>query len=247
MRKYYIFITALFLLGSNSVYSQTDRPDRVQIGIIAGPTIDWAVPNTRSYSSGGVRLGGVYGLNLDINIVPTYSNYYFSTGVNARHISFGLDYKDNYLYENVDVYPYQIDTFHNASVKSTFHNVYVSIPTAVKLKTNSFGNFVFWGLVGLEHGIAVSSKSNDEITLEDGGTKKQDKVNHYKHTAVFKESLYVVLGAEYIIQDKTKILLGLGYDYGFNNIFRKKYQNSLTLESINAHTHRIEIQVGVTF
>lgn len=246
MRKYYIFITVLFLIASNLVYSQADRPDRIGIGIIAGPTIDWAVPNTRSYSSGGAKLGGVYGLNLDINIVPTYSNYYFSTGVNARHIRFGLNYKDNYLYENPDN-NYQEEVFNNASVKSTFSNVYVSIPTAVKLKTNSFGNFVFWGLVGLEHGIAVSSKSNDEITLEDGGTKKQDKVNHYKHTAVFKESLYVVFGAEYNIQDKTKILLGLGYDYGFNNIFRKKYKNPLTLESVNAHTHRIEIQAGVTF
>lgn len=246
MRKYYIFITALFLLGSNLVYSQTSRPDRVQISIIAGPTIDWAVPNTQNYFSGGARLGGVYGLNLDINIVPTYSNYYFSTGVNARHIRFGLEYNDNYLYVNADKYrPSQIKPI-DAFVKSTFNNVYVSIPTAIKLKTNPFGNFVFWGLVGLEHSIAVSSKSNDEITSEEG-IEKQDKVNHYKHTAIFKESLYVVLGAEYIIQDKTKILLGLGYDYGFNNVFRKKYQNSLTLEPINAHTHRIEIQVGVTF
>ncbi len=246
MRKQYIFIIILCLLGSDFVYSQVDRPRRVDIGIIAGPTIDWATTNTRGYSSAGAKIGGVYGINVDINMVPTSSNYFFSTGINARHIRYGLKYNDNYVYTNPDN-NYQDETFFNASVKSTFNTTYVTIPTAIKLKTNSFDDFVFWGLVGLEHAIAVSSKSNDEITLVDGSTKKQDKVNHYKHTAIFKESLYVVFGAEYIIEDNTKVLLGLGYNFGFNNMFRKKYENSISGFAVNAHTHRIEIQVGVTF
>ncbi|MDR0368113.1 MAG: PorT family protein [Bacteroidales bacterium] len=244
MRKHYIFVLSLCLLGSTVAYSQIDRPNRVEIGIIAGPTVDWAVSNVKSHTPKGAKLGGVYGLNVDLNIVPTYSNYFFSTGINARHIHFGLEYKTNYLYENLEAA--KIDTFNNATVKSTFNTVYVSIPTAIRLKTNSFNNFVFWGLVGLDHSIAVSSKSNDEITLSEGGKKKQDKVNQYKSTAIFKESLYIVLGAEYYIQDKTKFLVGLGYDYGFNNMFRKKHKNVFG-ETINVHTHRIEIQFGITF
>lgn len=246
MRKHCIFIITLCLLASNLAYSQVDRPRRVEIGLIAGPTIDWATTSTRGYSSAGAKIGGVYGVNVDINLAPTSSNYFFSTGINARHIRYGLKYNDNYLYENPDN-DYKEEIFFNAAVKSTFNTTYVTIPTAVKLKTNPFGNFAFWGLIGVEHAFAVSSKSNDEITLEDGSSKKQDKVDHYKHTAVFKESLYVVFGAEYIIQENTKILLGLGYNYGFNNMFRKKYKNSISEFPVNAHTHRLEIQVGVTF
>lgn len=245
MKKQYIFIIILYLIGSSVAYSQTSRPRRVEVGIIAGPAIDWAVPNTKGYSSTGAKIGGIYGVNVDINLAPTSSNYFFSTGINARHIRYGLEYKDHYQYINPETYETEI--FNNAIVKSTFNSTYVTIPTAIKLKTNPFGSFTFWGLVGVEHAFAVSSKSNDEIKLEDGSSKKQDKVEHYKHTAVFKESLYVVFGAEYIIQDNTKISLGLGYNYGFNNMFRKKYKNSVSEFPVKAHTHCIEIQVGVLF
>ena len=245
MKKQYIFILALCVLVSDLAYSQIQRPRRIEVGLIAGPTVDWATANTRSYSSSGIKLGGVYGLNLDINLAPTSSNYFFSTGINARHIRFGLKYKDNYLFDNMETY--EIEILNNATVESTFNTTYISIPTAIRLKTNTFGDFAFWGLLGLEHSIAAASKSNDDITREDGRIEKQDKVNHYKDMSFFKESLYIVLGAEYIIQNNTKVTLGIGYDHGFNNMFRKKYKNSLTNESINIHTHRLELQVGVVF
>ena len=245
MRKQYILIVALCILASDLAYSQIQRPRRIEVGLFAGPAIDWATTSTAGYFSTGAKIGGVYGLNVDINLAPTSSNYFFSTGVNARHIRFGLEYSDNYLFENLATS--LTETLYNATIKSTFNTVYVTIPTAIRLKTNSFGNFVFWGLVGLEHGIAASSKSNDKITRNDGGIENQDKINHYKDMALFKESLYIVLGAEYIIQDRTKITVGIGYNHGFNNMFSKKYQNSLTGKSINAHTHRIELQVGATF
>ena len=243
--KQYILIIVLCLLAFDLAYSQTQRPRRVEVGLFAGPTVDWATTNTRSYSSTGAKIGGVYGLNVDINIAPTSSNYFFSTGINARHIRFGLEYKENYLFDNLETY--QIDTFNNAAVKSTFNTIYISIPTAVRLKTNSFGNFAFWGLIGLEHSIVAASKTNDEIIKENESIEKQDKVNHYKDMSLFKESLYVVLGGEYIIQNNTKLIFGIGYDHGFNNMFRKKYKNSLTNENINARTHRLELQIGVIF
>ena len=246
MKKQYIFLAVLCVLASNLVHSQVLRPRRVDVGIFAGPTIDWATTNTRTYSSTGAKIGGAYGLTIDLNLAPTSSNYYFSTGISARHIRFGLEYKDDYLFENTETN--QTETLLNASIKSSFNTIYVSIPTAVRLKTNSFGDFVFWGLIGLEHSIAASSKSNDEITRDiDGSEEKQDKVNHYKDMALFKESLYIVLGAEYIIRDNTKVTFGIGYNHGFNNMFSKKYHNTITDTKVIAHTHRLEFQFGVTF
>ena len=135
----------------------------------------------------------------------------------------------------------------NFDINSTYNTVYVTLPTAIKLKTNNFGRFIIFGLIGLEHGIAVSSKSNDEITRSDGTMKKIGKVNHYKQTAILKESLYVVLGTEFIIQDNTKATFGMGYDFGFNNMFRKKYKNTVSGQSVNARAHRIEFQFGIIF
>jgi hypothetical protein len=233
--------------SADMLYAQIGRPRAVEIGLFAGPTIDWSSTGTRGYNNAGIRLGGVYGLNVDINLAQTSSNYFFSTGVNARHIRYGFKFTDNYIYKDVTTGDEQ--TIERAEVVSTFTTTYVSLPTAIKLKTNEFGRFVVFGLVGLEHGIAVSSKSNDEVTdvMNARTMKKTEKNDHYKHTAIFKESLYIVLGTEYIIQDQTKITFGLGYDHGFNNMFRKKYTNTITSEAVNIHTHRIEFQFGVIF
>jgi hypothetical protein len=246
MKKQCVAIIIAYFFCTNVLFAQEDRPRRVEIGLIAGPTIDWCVTNTPNYKTTGVKGGGVYGLNVDISLVQTSSNYYFSTGVNARHLRYGLEYKDNYVF--FDDVTNKMDTMYTVGIGSTFNTIYVTLPTAIKLKTNNFGRFVIFGLIGLEHGIAVSSKSTDEITNLDGTKKKmKEKVNHYKHTAVIKESLYVVLGTEFIIQDHTKATFGIGYDIGFNNVFRKKYVNSISNLSVNARAHRIEFQFGIIF
>jgi hypothetical protein len=244
-KRHYSISLLLCVFCGNVLQAQIDRPRRVEVGLIAGPSIDWSVANTKGYKNEGVRIGGVYGLTIDINLSQTSSNYFFSTGINARHIRYGFGYKDNYLYYDEER---AIDLpLVAAELISTFNTAYVSIPTAIKLKTNTFNRFVFWGLVGLEHGIAVSSKSNDEINHPLIGTRKTEKNNHYKETAVFKESLYVVLGIEFIIKDNTKATFGIGYDHGFNNMFKKDYINLITQKQVNIQTHRLEFQFGVIF
>jgi len=248
MRTYKcIVVLVICFFCVETLLAQTVRPRKIEVGMFAGPTIDWAVPNTHGYKKSGIKGGGVYGVNLDLNLNQTSSNYFFSTGVNARHIRFGLEYKDNnYSYYDDATNAWQ--TMDSVLVNSTFNTVYLSIPTAIKLKTDIFfDRFVFWGLAGLEHGIAVSSKSNDEIMRTDGTKSKYAKIDQYKHTAIFKESLYIVLGMEFVIKDKTKATFGIAYDMGLNNVFRKKYKNSITNLDVKAHAHRIEFQFGVIF
>ena len=248
MKKQKVVIFLLIsLFCADTVLAQVSRPRRMEAGIFAGPTIDWAVANTHGYKTTGVKGGGVYGINIDLNLHQTSSNYYFSTGINARHIRFGLEYReDNYSFFNDETNKWEmIDPIR---INSTFNTVYLTIPTAIKLKTGVFfDKLVFWGLAGLEHGIAVSSRSNDEITRENGTKGKYAKINHYKHTSIFKESLYIVLGAEFIIKDNTKATFGMGYDFGFNNMFRKTFRNSISDLKVDARTHRIEFQFGIIF
>jgi len=250
MRKRYLIIFLItYLFCANELFAQTVRPRKIEVGIFAGPAIDWAVSNTQGYETTGVKGGGVYGINIDLNLHRTSSIYYFSTGINARHIRYGLKYTDNYSYYNDKTHQTEIEK--SAQINSTFNTVYLTIPTAIKLKTSTFfDRFVFFGLVGLEHGLAVSSKSNDKITRENGTEGKYEKIDRYKNknTAIFKESLYIVLGAEFVIKDNTKATFGIGYNHGFNNMFRKNYKNSINDQmKINARTHCIEFQFGIIF
>ena len=240
-----VFLTVCIFLN-NLLSAQSTRPGRMEIGIIAGPTIDWCKTSTYEHTSKGAKVGGVYGVNTDINLVQTSSNYYFATGINVRHIRYGLKYTDNYSFFNYEIQ--ENDTVRAASINSAFNTVYICIPTAIKLKTNEFNQFVFWGLLGMEHGIAVSSKSNDVVkNTENEEVRDFARVNRYKNTAILKESIYFIVGAEYIINNGTKLIFGIGYDHGVNNMFRKEYKNSISNAQIKAHTHRIEFQFGVIF
>ena len=246
-KKLYLTIfLIMYLFATNELLAQTERPRRIEAGIFAGPAMDWAVATTQGYNTTGVKGGGVYGVNLDINLHQTSFNYYFSTGINARHIRYGLQYTDNYSYFNDKTH--QNEIANSAQINATFNTIYLTIPTAIKLKTGTFfERLVFVGLAGVEHGIAVSSKSNDEITKENGIKEKYTKIDHYKNTAVLKESLYIVLGAEFVIKDNTKATFGIGYNHGFNNMFRKKYKNKISDQVVKIHTHCIEFQFGIIF
>jgi hypothetical protein len=236
----------MYLFAANESLAQSERPRRIEAGIFAGPAMDWAVSSTQGYKTTGVKGGGVYGVNIDINLHLTSSNYYFSTGINARHIRYGLKYTDDYSY--YDDKTHQQETVKSAQINSTFNTIYLTIPTAIKFKTGTFfDRLVFFGLAGVEHGIAVSSKSNDEITRENDTQNKYEKIDHYKNTAVLKESLYIVLGAEFVIKDYTKATFGIGYNHGFNNMFRKKYKNTISDQVVKIHTHCIEFQFGIIF
>ena len=144
---------------------------------------------SEAFHNKGICVGGVYGVNADINIVPTNENYYFLVGINARHYFTKIQYTDKY-----DYYRNNKDTISN--ILSKYNDIYLSFPTAIKLKTNPFGRFTIFGVIGLEHGFCLSATSKDEVSpLKTEEEQIFKNVNRTQQTAVFKESLM------YAIQD----------------------------------------------
>lgn len=236
-----LFILIGMLLGDWVVNAQVQyRPRRVEVYVFAGPTISWLSTTLDGYKNDGASIGGAYGINTDINLVPTEENYYFSTGLNLRHTAGKLSYKDVYTSKSEE-------KVLDAKIKSKYNTIYLSIPTTIKLKTNPFGRFIISGVVGLEHGICLKSLEHNEITRPNGSGFKEKNINKYKQTAVIKESMYICFGFEFIIKDNTRASFGLAYDRGLNGMFRKKYQNTITKESVKAHYNSFEFQFGFIF
>jgi hypothetical protein len=191
----------------------------------------------------------MYGFVINVNLSPTTQNYYFSTGIAGRHFTFGYQCQDLYDMQ----FPAGVIPVH---LKSKQRNVYLTIPTTFKMKTNPFGNFTIVGEVGLEHGICVSAKSSDEAKpLTGDQTQKFTRVPRYKQTAVFREALVIKAGFEYTIKDNTKASAALSYNYGFLNIFRRSYKNQyyapelerVNREPVKVFAHCIELQMGFIF
>jgi len=240
-RLYYkVLVMVLFGVYLNTSLAQTVRPRLVEFGFCAGPTIGWAVPQIESYENTGIKVSGYYGVNADVNLVRTKEVVFLSTGILFKHIRFGLNYTDNYLLAKKE------ERIDSARIKSAYNAIFLTIPTAVKFKTDPFSNFAIFGIAGLEHGFRISAKSSDEILrLDDTGEK--DRVNQSKNIAMLKESIFAVIGLEYRIFTHTKATFGVGYNYGLNNIFKRKYENSITNERVKANIHTVEFQFGFIF
>ena len=236
-------ILAMVLLGMclNASHAQDLRPRMVEAGFCAGPTICWASSQTEDYESTGIKIGGNYGVNLDVNLIRTKEVVYLSTGILFKHIRFGLNYTDNYFLAKKDEW---IDS---ARITSAYNTIFFTIPTAVKFKTETFSNFAIFGVAGLEHGFRISAKSNDEILRLDETGEKANKVNQNNNIVGMKESIFAILGVEYTIFKHTKASFGIGYNYGLNSIFKRKYNNLISEEKVAANIHTVEFQFGFIF
>ena len=238
---YKILATILFGICLNISQAQDLRPRAVEVGFCAGPAINWATPHTDSYENMGIKLSGYYGLNVDVNLVRTKETVFLSTGILFKHIRFKLNYTDNYFLTKKDE---KIDT---ARITSAYNTIFFTIPTAVKFKTDPFSDFAIFGIAGLEHGFRISAKSNDEILRPDETGDKVDNVKQSEKIVLLKESIFAVLGVEYRILSHTKVTFGIGYNYGLNSLFKRKYNNSITGEKVIANIHTIEFQFGFIF
>ena len=233
-------ILAIILLGIclNTSHAQQLRPRAVEAGFCAGPTIGWAAPQTISYESTGAKIGGYYGLNLDVNLIRTKEVLYLSTGIVLKHKRFGLSYEHNFTdsLTMLDV---------RTRITSNYNPIFFSIPTAIKLKTEPFSDFTIFGVLGLEHGFCIAANMDEEITRLDS-TGLEVNIMSSERVVLLQESIFAVLGMEYILFNRTKATFGIAYSYGLNSIFRRK-QNNLNGDRVIANIHTIEFQFGFIF
>ena len=240
MRKISSIVFLVCILTIQTLYAQYEtRPRLIEVGFFGGPTIMWASPKTIGFKNEGAKIGGVYGVSVDINLAQPMQNYYFHTGINARHIRSELSFFDTYVYNDKST--------DSAHIRSVYNMAYLSIPVAIKLKTDPFGRFVIFGLVGMDNSICVSSKSNDNIKKP---SIDQDyaKINNYKKTFFLREALLVSVGVDFIIKGNTKASFAFAFNNGFTNEFRKSYINKLgDKPHVKAQTRGFEFQFGFIF
>jgi len=236
-----VLATVLFGVFLNATHAQELRPRAVEAGFCASPIISWATTQTETYESTGIKMGGYYGLVTDVNLVRTKEITYFSTGILFKHIRFGLKYTDNYDLVKKE------EMIDSARITSTYNTLFFTIPTAIKMKTERFSNFAIFGIAGLEHGFRLSAKSNDRIIRLNDTEERADKVNRTDNIVLLKESIFAEIGVEYTLFKRTKATFGIGYNYGLNSIFKRKYKNLITQERVAANIHNIEFQFGFIF
>ncbi|RQO72213.1 PorT family protein [Pedobacter sp. KBW06] len=208
------YLTLFLLLLTGQLFAQEAGSPYYgfRLGLTAHPTLGWVKPEVGK--TDGIALGFAYGLMADFNFADNYS---FATGLTITTIngkSTELGYND--LTANSRPVAQEL----------RYRMQYIEVPLTLKLKTNKIGDLRWYGQFGLSNDFNIGSK----LDVKRDGTKVKDGANNSDYTRFYRAGLIVGGGAEYDLDNRTSLAIGLTFNNGFTNIAKngdgKKVKNS---------------------
>lgn len=195
----------------------------VSLGFLTKPSLAWLTAGNQELNSKGVRMGFSFGFLIDLAIARN-NNYAFSTGL-MLSMADGGKLKFDELRSNVP----GISGPQHVISEMTINYQWIELPLTLKLKTNQIGYMTYFGQLGIQGGIKLSSKQSGEFTAKKSGlgtnpgtVSKEDISNSSR---LFNAGLLVGLGAEYNISGSTSLIFGVSYFRGFTNVIKGNVYN----------------------
>jgi len=232
MKKTFAFLIA-FILFANMVFSQV-KPFR--FGFRVAPNLAWLSADVENYESDGASLGFSWGFVSDITLTE---NYFVKTG-------FNIDYLNGKL-----TFPYQtklgadtIQTVGELTRKFELRNL--QVPVTIKMRTNKFGKFAYFGDIGFGFSFNLKAKSADTFVYGDDETTDWDSKDISDEITFAKASLIVGGGLEYFFDNSTSLFLELNFNNGLTNIL-KGYNTVYPDTKQKAFVYYFELNIGILF
>ncbi len=232
MKRICIIFSIIFL-GLSCTIGQITQDSPVKLGIKAAPNISWMAPETKHYSYDGVTWAATIGLVADLYFAK---NYAFSTGFNFAFLNGKLTYADSLTYDT---------TTSLGQMSRKYKFFYLDIPYMIKLRTNPFGKFSFFGQIGFSTGFRLSAKAREKFEPESGGEPIEENTNINSETTLIRQAVLFGIGLEYHLDENTRIFFGVNYSNGLNNIL--KSTNKHTDFNQKALLNFVELNLGVLF
>jgi hypothetical protein len=171
------------------------------------PLSTWLSPKSADIEKDGSHVGFSWGLILEYYFHP---NYGLVSGLSMTMLG------GNLLYGvpvdiTVGSSGSETDIPLEAGTSVSFNSNYLSIPVAIKLKTNEIGHFTYYAQMGLRHYFNIGARA----TATGSGLSKD---NVSKEINFFNMSYFFGGGVEYNIGGNTSLTAGLFYDNGFTDV-----------------------------
>lgn len=252
----------LFLVFTTVAMAQEgEKQPKFRFGLKVAPSVAWLGPdktkfNDLSVESGGAKIKFGYGLITEFILAKNYS---FLTGVEVNYAGGSINYKDAHSVS------YKLNDSTALYLKSReFRQQYITIPIALKLKTNEIGYMTYFGQIGVDASFKIKGRANDEGTLYSadstgaftvmGIEHSETDVDILKQVNLFRIALNVGIGAEWNIAGNTSLLFAVNYNNGFTNYFYNKTKDDNKLKDNTgekleekASSNYVALTVGVLF
>ncbi len=231
--------------------ASTDSPS-LRMGLSVSPVFSWfGIEDGIDFAaSDGTRFNVQYGLHIDKRLGGN-PNYYLSTGVfvtnmggSMRYTQAVLDDDDNGSSE------YQIQ-----EVVSDFRFNYISVPVNLMLRTNEIGYMTYFARVGFDAGFNIEANHDYTIT---GSNETFENEDASELVDLFRAGLHVEGGMEYNFSGNTRLMVGIEWNNGLNNVFNKDFNvvrdNNIEdpttepdTKKVKGQLNAIKLNVGIYF
>ncbi|MBQ4399418.1 MAG: PorT family protein [Bacteroidales bacterium] len=227
----------------------TAQNEGFAFGFKLGPNFGWTGSTTGVAVSEGARTG------FDVGVVAEYyfaDNYAIVTGVNVGFLGGHYSFENGRLDTVTGLATFNVDRMY----KSTIYE----IPLMLKMVTNELGNLPLRVYAEVGGGLGLAAKKVKVKDVIDGVSVDENWTTTNKEFSNLRASLKIGAGAQYAIDESTRLFAGLYFSHDFINMvnyIRPDYcGNYIDSEGnkiqardkkLNVLQNRIGIEVGVLF
>lgn len=232
--KYKIFILIVFLLF---VFQGITQVKPFRFGVKLAPNMSWISPDTEGYEYDGMQMGFSWGFLADITLTE---NYFIKTGFNMDYLNAKLQYEEQRSISEAD------PTLTMGALNRKYQLQYLELPVTLKMRTNRFGEFAFYGEIGFGAAFNLKAKAEDTFTYNENNNTQETEADIKDEITLVKGSLIVGAGLEYFIDESTTIVTSLIFSNGLSNILK----GDTTVEPIVKQSGRLysmQLCIGIMF
>lgn len=254
MKKFlYTISTALVLTSAVAQDKGADFDKKFRFGLRITPQPTWFSSSDNKNKPYGANFGFGFGLNMEFKFSNVAS---LQTGIGGDFeggkLQYTQDPANNYAVFYLQnsggdfVEPKKGSTSIEANAGNTKYflkdrtikTTYVTIPALMKLSTNEYSGFKYFGLFGVELGIRVKATANDNyvnsykysstgvlaVNYAGEGASSQSNININKDCSLIpmRLGLNVGAGTEYRLGGSTSAFVSINYFRSFTNLMRNE-------------------------
>ncbi|MFV0377938.1 MAG: outer membrane beta-barrel protein [Mangrovibacterium sp.] len=209
-QKLVLFLFSLISLPALAQFSP-------ELSFSLSPTLNWMSPGVSEIQRNKTILGYELGVNADLYF-DEGARYALATGLHVTstggELTFNTDGNFNFAGK----------TFASGT-SIRYRMKYVEIPFGLKMRTNQFVRWSYWGLFGLVSGINVGANADSSDGLLD-----RSSIN--KEVKLFNMALNIGLGANYDLGERNSLILGLNYKSGFVDVTNRGMGENTKVNSL---------------
>jgi hypothetical protein len=253
-----ILILVFLMVAGRFAFAQDGDAElkNFRFGLKGTPSFSWYKPDDKKkFENGGLLFKFGWGLAMEFRLSKIAS---LATGLQVDYDGGSLRFKDTafYFFSKDEIIAAsdtagKVYAFFRLDERD-YKVTYITLPFALKMKTNEIGYMTYFGQFGLNTSIKTKTRVNDKVLDPKTNTSSsQQDLDITDDMNFLKFALTIGAGFEYTFSGSTALTVGINYINGFSNVLKSNSKYLLKSDGSalkqKATGNGVALTVGVLF